>query len=711
MERETENPEDIDRLLTAARKALQEFEDGADWRRLLLRVRTASPVHPLLLLRLLFATAAVLALVGAIAVMLVPLFNSDLARTLAAFDAVVPYVPEELPALPSLLVALAGVMTLGWMFATYAAMSLGRDTTMLPWEQKQHQKLVNEVTRLTTQKAVMERIRATPAGARPRIATPVPVAARGRKPASAPATSALSRRATTPSGAQRTDDSPSYVVPAPEARPRGGPGPSTPLSAGSALGAGGFGARPGAPRLPAPPPLAEPEPEAPTPVVAPKPAGGLLARAKSLPSTGRPTAPPPPPEPEPEPEPDEEEIAADSVSLGYSPPVTATTSVRTAKALPPADDGGGVRLGGVRLGGGGRAPAPEPEPAPDDFSDLVEVAPEPPPAKEPPKPSAVTPLEAPRNDGILGRARAGTTNNRSTPFGAAGRIRPPPSATSSGKRAAPTTPPPEANEPSTRSGSPLGAAPRSGVSVRNTRAADTAAADPSVRTALPGGMFGTPPPISRQAAPPAPVTSRAAPPAPLGGKAPPPLKAPAPPKDPDVDEVTVMEEDADVATELHARITPDPARSRAPASAPPPLQRPFPRFGPIPDAWLSEAIEKAEKLQRGFPIQAHLEFSQEPHLPFTLVIARATPAMAVRAMVNFVEFLAQISTPPRARIELVNIPHLDRSFHKNVEAALEPYFQGNVEVEPNPGRVDILFTEPDPQWGEWSTLPVLDASP
>jgi hypothetical protein len=77
--------------------------------------------------------------------------------------------------------------------------------------------------------------------------------------------------------------------------------------------------------------------------------------------------------------------------------------------------------------------------------------------------------------------------------------------------------------------------------------------------------------------------------------------------------------------------------------------------------------------------------------------------------VNFVEFLAQISTPPRARIELVNIPHLDRSFHKNVEAALEPYFQGNVEVEPNPGRVDILFTDPDPQWGNWSTLPVVDS--
>jgi hypothetical protein len=107
-------------------------------------------------------------------------------------------------------------------------------------------------------------------------------------------------------------------------------------------------------------------------------------------------------------------------------------------------------------------------------------------------------------------------------------------------------------------------------------------------------------------------------------------------------------------------------------------------------------------------MQAYLEFNQEPNLPFTLVIARATPAMAVRAMVNFVEFLAGIATPVRARIELVNVAHLDRSFHKNVEAALEPYFGGNVEIEPNPGRVDIRFTDPDPQWGAWPQLPIVE---
>jgi hypothetical protein len=741
MEREPENAEDIERLLTNARKALQEFEDGADWRRLLERVRTASPAHPVLMARFLFAASAVTSLCSAIGVMIVPMFNGDLARTLAAFDEVVPYVPEEIPALPSLLVVLALVMAVGWVFATWAAMSLGRDTTMLPWEQKQHQKLVNEVTRLTTQKAVMERIRATPAGARPRIATPVPVAARGRQPggsggasgaASGGGTSALSRRST-PSAAPRSDETPSYAVPAPElggARGRG-------LAAGAAaagglgggglgsggLGAGGFGAR----ARPTPPPVSapEPEPEPTPPTPAPAKGGGLLARAKSAGSAAagmRPSAPPPPP-PEPEPEPevdeDEEEIPTTSASLGYTPP---------------SDTAGGVRLGGVRLGATPARPAPAPV---DDFSDLVEVAPE--PVKPPPAPVVVTPPapvaavdatpDGPNDAGILGRARAGTNHLRSTPYGAAGRIRPPPTTSSSRGpvRAAPTTPP-EPEQPATRAGTPLGAAPRAGTSVRTATAppasspaaAPAAAASVGVRSALPGGMFGTPPPVSRQTAPPAAVSART-----LGAKPP-----AAPPTKADVDEVTVMEEDEEPPTVPAGRttgplggarppaapalaapgtVTPSQAPSRGGASTPPPLQRPFPRLGPINESWLAEAVEKAEKLQRSFPIQAHLELSQEPHLPFTLVIARATPAMAVRAMVNFVEFLAQISTPPRARIELVNIPHLDRSFHKNVEAALEPYFQGNVEVEPNPGRVDILFTDPDPQWGNWSTLPVVDS--
>jgi hypothetical protein len=710
MEREPENLEDIDRLLSNAKKALQEFEDGADWQRLLLRVRTASPAHPVLLGRFLFAGAGVLSVLGAIAVLLVPLVSEDLARTLAAFDEIVPYVPEELPALPTLLLALSVVMAVGWVFATYAATSLGRDTTMLPWEQKQHQKLVNEVTRLTTQKAVMERIKATPAGARPRIATPVPVAARGRQPAAA--TSALARKAT-PSGVARAEETPSYAVNVEPARPGRSVPPATQTPAG-AFGGGGFGARPGAPRVPAPAPTPalapppEPEPLA-APVSAPATAkpGGLLARAKSAPGAkGAPPPTPPPAPPEPSGTDDsEEEIPALSSSLGYSPPVTAMPG-RTAPSAPPE---AGVRLGGVRLGAKAAEPDVEPAGPSDDFSDLVEVAP---PAPEaPPTPPTAPAAESATDSGILGRARAGAAHLRSTPFGAAGRIRPPPAATASRgpTRAAPTTPPPEAeSEPATRSGSPLGAAPRSGASVRTAaRPGATPAADPTVRGTLPGGMFGTPPPITRQTTPPVAVSARAVP-------------SKVPPADSsDVEEVTVMEEE-DAPPPARASSAPSPARAATPepvarqAAAPagaPALHRPFPRFGPIQDPWLTEAIERAEKLQRAFPIQAHLEFSQEPHLPFTLVIARATPAMAVRAMVNFVEFLAQISTPPRARIELVNIPHLDRSFHKNVEAALEPYFQGNVEVEPNPGRVDILFTEPDPQWGEWVTLPVLDTAP
>lgn len=709
MEREPENAEDIERLLANARKALQEFEDGADWRRLLLRVRTASPAHPVLLGRFAFAGSAVLSFGGAILVMLVPMFNEDLARTLAAFDEVVPYVPEELPALPSMLVVLSLVMLLGWVFATWAAMSLGRDTTMLPWEQKQHQKLVNEVTRLTTQKAVMERIRATPAGARPRIATPVPVAARGRQPGA----SALSRRAT-PSGVGRSDEAPAYAVPTSTPGPtpgaRGfGSLPSAPPASSGGFGApsGGFGARP---RLPSAPPAAE-EPEVTPPTPAPAapalaPAasasarpGGLLSRAKAQ-GGGAPARPPDPP-----PQPldlgqqldDLEEIPAVSGSLGYTPP---------RPSAPPAEepDAGGIRLGGgVRLGA-----RPAPAAPVDDFSDLVEVSPEAKPAAaavpaRPPAPAEPEEEEGDDDAGILGRARAGTNHLRSTPYGSAGRIRPPPLSGGASRGPAPRAPittPPElepARPPvsATRAGTPLGEAPRAGTSIRTLPPASDARGTPAgaghaVRSALPGGMFGTPPPISRQASPPAAVGSRAVP--------------GAEPKK-DVEEVTVMEEEDELPTVTGAT-RPNPRTP--PPSAPPPLQRPFPRFGPINEPWLGEAIEKAEKLQRAFPIQAHLEFSQEPHLPFTLVIARATPAMAVRAMVNFVEFLAQISTPPRARIELVNIPHLDRSFHKNVEAALEPYFQGNVEVEPNPGRVDILFTDPDPQWGNWSTLPVLE---
>jgi len=133
----------------------------------------------------------------------------------------------------------------------------------------------------------------------------------------------------------------------------------------------------------------------------------------------------------------------------------------------------------------------------------------------------------------------------------------------------------------------------------------------------------------------------------------------------------------------------------------------FPKWGPIDDVWLEEAIQKAEDMARDFPSQARLEFSQEAHLPFTLVISRSTPAMAVRSMVAYVEFLAAICTPPRARIELQRVAALDRSFHRNVESALAPYFSGKFTVEAEPGRVEIQFTSPDPGWQDYPMLPIV----
>jgi len=129
----------------------------------------------------------------------------------------------------------------------------------------------------------------------------------------------------------------------------------------------------------------------------------------------------------------------------------------------------------------------------------------------------------------------------------------------------------------------------------------------------------------------------------------------------------------------------------------------LPKWGKIDDRWLEDAVEKVEQLAKTLPIQAHLEFSVETHLPFTLLIARATPSIAMRSMVSFVEYLAGIPTPPRARIEVTS--NLDRSFHRNVEAALEPFFGEHFKVELEPGRVEIVFTEPDVSWQDYPVLP------
>lgn len=131
-----------------------------------------------------------------------------------------------------------------------------------------------------------------------------------------------------------------------------------------------------------------------------------------------------------------------------------------------------------------------------------------------------------------------------------------------------------------------------------------------------------------------------------------------------------------------------------------------PQWGNIDEPWLLDAIRKAEELARRYPVQAFLEYSVEPDLPFTLVIEKATPAMTVRAMVEFVNFLATIATPKRARIELRSVVHLDRSFYRSVMSAMEPYFPDTVDIKQHGSKVEITFLDPDRVWSRHTYLPI-----
>jgi hypothetical protein len=133
----------------------------------------------------------------------------------------------------------------------------------------------------------------------------------------------------------------------------------------------------------------------------------------------------------------------------------------------------------------------------------------------------------------------------------------------------------------------------------------------------------------------------------------------------------------------------------------------FPEWGEMREPWLSESVAMATELAHDFPIQARLEFNAEAFLPFALVLRRATPAMAVRAVNSYVNFLAKIPTPPRARIELESVAHVDRNFRRSVLTALEPIFGDEVLVEGEGEVLDIQFTRPDRRWHDYPELPIL----
>lgn len=146
-----------------------------------------------------------------------------------------------------------------------------------------------------------------------------------------------------------------------------------------------------------------------------------------------------------------------------------------------------------------------------------------------------------------------------------------------------------------------------------------------------------------------------------------------------------------------------PDTSLTSATATPPMTAPKPMMT-IPEGphWYQEAFQQAQQLAARYPIQANLRFDDEPELPFTLVMERATPATTIRAMMEFTNFLARIATPPFARIELVAVVQMDPFFYRNVVTALDPHFRGEFEVEQHENVVDIQFLRPDPRWNDYA---------
>ncbi len=690
-----ETPEDVERQLVEARSKLQAFEDGVDHKRLLLRLKTASPAHPVLLFRAFFLVCTILLIGAAIGVMAAPVVSSDLARTLAKFDAVVP-VPQGIPGLPALLFVLALCMGVAWLMTSLAAYAMGRDAQMLPWEQKSHQKLVNEVTRLTTQKAVMERIRGTPAGARPRIATPVPVSLRDRgaltpmptgsggggggglgpmRPGGfgpPPPGSSVGGGGSAGGYAPRGGGGGAFgrgggndSTPPPSTggygAPSGGFGPppspfSSPAGAGGSFGSGGDavggggagggaggtsggGAFGGAGAFGAG--------DRDTGGGSPGGAGGVLGRARSGQGGMK--------------------ITPAGAAGRLSPNLAATTG----------STGGGSALGRRASGafgaddgqsGGG-------------FGGRESEGPSPGFGAAPSSGGAFGKGDSGESSGAFGRPSGGFGNdaNGGGSFGSSG-----------GNFAGVDTSSLGAN---TRGGTPLGAAPRAGAGLGGGGHRLSApigfpgtpeTGNDREQSSGSGSMFGTPPPMARQ---PAEDMSYGSP-----SVASPGLLSKA-----------GSSESAEGDGSMPSIVDKAPVYSGAASHT---NRDNFPNWGRIDDMWLEEAIQKAEDMAREFPTQARLEFSQEAHLPFTLVISRSTPAMAVRSMVAYVEFLASICTPPRARIELQSVAALDRSFHRNVESALAPYFSGKFTVEAEPGRVEILFKSPDPGWQDYPMLPI-----
>ncbi len=800
-----ENQEEVERMLEDARRRLRQFEERVDYGRLIERLRSSSPAHPVLLARFVFAFCGVMALLCGLAVLLVPFLSPELARELAKVESVIAYVPDDVPALPAVCGVLALCMGVAWAMSTGAALAIGRDSKLLPFEQKQHQQLINEITRLTA----IQRIRSnTPAQARPRIATPAPASMRSISP-----------------GPVRV------------------PSPARGIAGETSAADGGYGFR----RTPVPahgstrtPPRASglTVPESPSPAGRNYPYSPLGAPSRTMP-------PGPRPGPVPVRLPSAPDVELQPEPIPGRPPSPLSATPRMGSSEMPEFDEGALDEGGDPMIGLADTVAGEDSfSSADDPSDATSPDllgdPRPAPWDVPASQLSTVGLDASLEssslvpltdldddldgpDDIEVEAVAEVEMIESSSIHPALVSEPLLTPIDPETGPIPPTSGPVVYDPaavreaeisvSARSASPSGPATESTAGRDRPAAAAGGSAEVEFYEAEVRESPAQPDQVRRPAAPSDSTTVRGVPVVDPSATLPhrpreselldlpdagPAHDAEAGEEPPPVTLDTVTDEvDEDDDVTVHSgtpvegniaqqgilararsgswasRATPfasagrlrpsgAPARSplatrggtplgappqdtarRAATHRPPPAQpsardeqarklAALSRLDPVdtePDdefedeavtvlgahaagtaeeqelRWVSVIVAKAQTLARHLPAQAQMAFSQEPHLPFTLVIARATPTVAVRAMMSFVEFLASIPTPPRARIELVEVSHLDRSFHRNVQAALEPHFDRNVIVEPNAGRVDIQFTDPDPRWGRHPTLP------
>ncbi|MEM6927032.1 MAG: hypothetical protein AAF602_08900 [Myxococcota bacterium] len=147
--------------MAQARDKLDKFERRTISRRVVDRLRHHRPFHPFFLLRGFSLFLASILGLGALAVMVVPMLDRDIAVMLSRLeDAAVLPVPVALG-------VLAASCLLFAFGAHLALLVAGRTAPLLPHEARQHQRLVSDVKRIEATMAVQARL--TPAPADPRI--------------------------------------------------------------------------------------------------------------------------------------------------------------------------------------------------------------------------------------------------------------------------------------------------------------------------------------------------------------------------------------------------------------------------------------------------------------------------------------------------------------------------------------------------------------